>query len=286
MPNSNKNTNIPTIGIQSFRQEQLAGRNEILLIELEGEKYIEHSHKHDFLIITLFDQSCGTHSIEGVDYTVGNKEIHILFPDQVHKWHLKENTKGYQLMINSIFLEQFASFFRFSFINYQNHPIIKLPDETYVEIEYEFKAIAQELKKENSLIHLIQARAAVIATIISAQAEIAFTEFKVYQTNNKIASFNRLIDEFFREEKSVPFYAEKLHISANYLNILCKKHLKISATQLLHQRISTEAKKLLKNNQLTIKEISYNLGFSDNSYFSIFFKRQTGITPSEFRDLD
>lgn len=276
---------IPIIGLHDFRKDQIAGRTEILFNELTGEKIIEQPHKHDFFIINLFEEASGFHSIDSLEHPIGNKEIHILFPGQMHKWHIHEGSKGYQLMIEHEFLEQFAPFFRFSFTNYQNNPVIKLSDDAFEKLKYEFEAIKFELKSENSLIHLLQARAAVIAAIVSSAAESTFTEFKVYQSNDRLAKFNMLIDEFYKTERSVTFYAEKLHISANYLNILCKKHLKVSATHLIHQRIATEAKRLLQNKKLNIKEITFKLGFTDNSYFSIFFKNQTGITPSEFRKL-
>ena len=149
---------------------------------------------------------------------------------------------------------------------------------------YEFDAIKNELKRDNSLKHLISARAAVIAAIVSREAENTFTEFKVYQSNTRLAEFNMLIDEFFKEQKLVAFYAEKLNISANYLNILCKKNLKISAGQLIQQRVSTEAKRLLQATSLSIKEVAFELGFVDHAYFSNFFKGQTGITPTGFRE--
>lgn len=274
---------VPIIGLQDFRKDQIAGRHEILFNELIGERIIEQPHKHDFFIINLFEKASGFHNIDSVNYPIGDKEIHILFPGQMHKWHIHEGCTGYQLMIEHSFLEQFAPFFRFSFTNYQNNPVIKLSNESFEKIQYEFNAIKLELKSENSLIHLLQARAAVIAAIVSTEAESSFTEFKVYQSHERLAKFNELIDEFYKQERSVAFYAEKLHITPNYLNILCKKNLKVSATHLIHQRIATEAKRLLQNKKLNIKEITFELGFTDNSYFSIFFKNQTGMTPSEFR---
>ncbi len=276
---------VPIISIQSFRKGQLAGRDELLFNELHGERHIDKPHKHDFFVIILFDKASGTHNIDSKDYPIDDKEIHILFPGQMHKWQINDGTIGYQLMTERSFFEQFAPYFRFSFTNYQNHPVIKLSDEAFSKLMYEFNAIKEELKSENSLVHLINARAAVIAAIVSKEAEQIFTEFKVYQSNPRLAKFNMLIDEFYKEEKSVVFYAEKLHISANYLNILCKKHLKVSATQLIQQRIIIEAKRLLKSGDLSIKEISFDLGFTDHAYFSNFFKAQTNITPSEFRNL-
>ncbi|HAD79878.1 helix-turn-helix domain-containing protein [Empedobacter falsenii] len=285
MQNSENQDSVPIISIQSFRKGQLAGRDELLFNELHGERHIDKPHKHDFFVIILFDKASGTHNIDSKDYPIDDKEIHILFPGQMHKWQINDGTIGYQLMTERSFFEQFAPYFRFSFTNYQNHPVIKLSDEAFSKLMYEFNAIKEELKSENSLVHLINARAAVIAAIVSKEAEQIFTEFKVYQSNPRLAKFNMLIDEFYKEEKSVVFYAEKLHISANYLNILCKKHLKVSATQLIQQRIIIEAKRLLKSGDLSIKEIAFDLGFTDHAYFSNFFKAQTNITPSEFRNL-
>lgn len=285
MQDSENQDSIPIISIKSFRKGQLAGRDELLFNELHGERHIDKPHKHDFFVIILFDKASGTHNIDSKDYPIDNKEIHILFPGQMHKWQINDGTIGYQLMTERSFFEQFAPYFRFSFTNYQNHPVIKLSDEAFSKLMYEFNAIKEELKSENSLVHLINARAAVIAAIVSKEAEQIFTEFKVYQSNPRLAKFNMLIDEFYKEEKSVVFYAEKLHISANYLNILCKKHLKVSATQLIQQRIIIEAKRLLKSGDLSIKEIAFELGFTDHAYFSNFFKAQTNITPSEFRNL-
>lgn len=284
MQNSENQDSVPIISIQSFRKGQLAGRDELLFNELHGERHIDKPHKHDFFVIILFDKASGMHNIDSKDYPIDDKEIHILFPGQMHKWQINDGTIGYQLMTERSFFEQFAPYFRFSFTNYQNHPVIKLSDEAFSKLMYEFNAIKEELKSENSLVHLINARAAVIAAIVSKEAEQVFTEFKVYQSNPRLAKFNMLIDEFYKEEKSVVFYAEKLHISANYLNILCKKHLKVSATQLIQQRIIIEAKRLLKSGDLSIKEIAFDLGFTDHAYFSNFFKAQTNITPSEFRN--
>lgn len=277
--------NIPIISIQKFREDQVAGRDEIIFNEIIGERIIEKLHAHDFFIIILFIHAKGTHDINNQSYSIGDNEVHVLFPGQMHKWHLKEGTKAYQLMIERQFFEQFSSFFRFSFTNYQNNPIIKLNKDSYSKLKYEFISIKKELKKQKASIHLISARAAVIAAIVSEQAEDIFDEFKVYQTNERLAQYNLLIDLFFTQNKTVGFYAKKLNISANYLNILCKKDLKVSAIQLIQQRVIVEAKKLITNNKSTLKEITFELGFTDTAYFSNYFKKHTGMSPSQFRSL-
>src|SRR5690606_34142705 len=205
------NSSISTLGIQGFREGKFGGREELLFNDLHGERHIEKFHAHDFFTINLFEQAKGIHSIDSIDYPIGNHQVHVLFPGQLHKWDIKKETIGYQLMMERSFFEQFAPYFRFSFTNYQNHPVIQLSDDAFEMLHYEFNAIRKELERGDPLVHLINARAAVIASIVSREAEHAFTEFKVYQSNSKLADFNMLIDKSFKQEKFVAFYADKLN---------------------------------------------------------------------------
>lgn len=279
-----ENNIIPTLDLKGFRDEQFAGKKELIFNEIIGEKIIEKPHKHDFFIIILFENASGVHTIDSVDYVIGDQEAHVLFPGQIHKWHIHSESFGYQLMIERSFLEQFAPAFRYSFTNYQNHPVIRLRNEAFEKLRYEFNAIRQELLDSSPLNQLISARAAVIAALVSKEAEFDSDEFKIYQTHPRLAKFNWLIDKFYKNQRSLSYYADQLNISANYLNILCKRNLKISANKLIHQRIALESKRLLQTSDSSIKEIAFELGFSDHAHFSNFFKSQTGLTPSQFRE--
>ncbi len=274
---------VPILGIKGFQKTHFSGNTEILFNELHGERYIEKPHKHDFFIIILFEKANGVHNIDSIDFQIGNKEVHVLFPGQMHKWDIRSGTIGYQLMIEKPFLEQFAPAFRFSFTNYQNHPVIRLNDDSFKKLLYEFNAIKEELTIKNSLKQLISARAAVIAAIVSKQAEKEIDEFKIYQSHPRLAKFNQLIDEFYKEQKSIAFYADQLNITPNYLNILCKRNLYVHALKLVNQRVVIEAKRLLQDPSISIKIVAFTLGFADHAYFTNFFKNQTGLTPSQFR---
>lgn len=275
---------VPLIGLHEFRKGQSAGSAELLYNELEGARHIEKPHKHDFFIIILFDRAGGVHNIDFQDYTIGDRQVHLLFPDQVHRWDIELYTTGYQLMIDRIFFERFAPYFRFAYTHYMKQPVIPLSDRNVQLLKYEFAAIKDELNSEKPLQDIIIARAAVIASVVSKEAEQVITGSKIYQSNPRLTRFGMLIDQHFREEKLVAFYAAQLNISPNYLNILCKKNLDMSATQLIQQRVMLEAKRLLQSTELSIKEISFELGFTDHAYFSNFFKNQLGVSPSEFRE--
>ncbi len=101
---------------------------------------------------------------------------------------------------------------------------------------------------------------------------------------SKILQFQKLIDEFYIGEKSPIFYAEKMNITTKHLNRICKTTLDKTATALIYERILLEAKRLLVHADLSINEIADRLGYLDNSHFANFFKKNTTMTASEFRD--
>ena len=102
---------------------------------------------------------------------------------------------------------------------------------------------------------------------------------------NLIRQYKDMINRNFVIERQVQYYAAQLGITPNYLNILVKKHLGKSALGLINERVILEVKRLLLYPHYTISEVAYRLGFNELSYFSRFFKRNTGITPHAFREL-
>lgn len=104
-----------------------------------------------------------------------------------------------------------------------------------------------------------------------------------YVRNQTIKNFQRLVETHFLELRLPGAYAELLHVTTNHLNALCKENLGKQAGEVIRERILLEAKRLLINVDLSVAEIAYRLNFSDNSYFTRFFKKHEGLTPDEFR---
>lgn len=78
-------------------------------------------------------------------------------------------------------------------------------------------------------------------------------------------------------------FADQLHVHVNHLNSVVKKHSGKSTRTIIHERIVTEAKALLRNTNWNIAEIAYALGFEYPSHFNKYFKQFASITPMEFR---
>ena len=100
----------------------------------------------------------------------------------------------------------------------------------------------------------------------------------------RVDELRRLIDEHFRKERLISFYAERLAMTADRLNDHVKRATGVTAGHLIRQRVLTEAKRQLVFTTQAIHEIAYDLAFSDPSHFTRFFRKQTGTTPQAFRE--
>ncbi|MEJ2626877.1 MAG: helix-turn-helix domain-containing protein [Pseudolabrys sp.] len=100
----------------------------------------------------------------------------------------------------------------------------------------------------------------------------------------QVEQLRRLIDDHFRKERLISFYAEKLAMTADRLNDHVKRATGVTAGHLIRQRVLTEAKRQLVFTNQPIHEIAYDLAFSDPSHFTRFFRKQTGTTPQAFRE--
>lgn len=96
--------------------------------------------------------------------------------------------------------------------------------------------------------------------------------------------FLKLVTEYHTQYRNVGFYADKLSLTPKYLSKLVKTESGRSAPEWIDAYVILEAKNLLKNSNVAIKEIVYMLNFPNQSVFYKFFKAHTGMTPSEYRN--
>ncbi|TXF79565.1 AraC family transcriptional regulator [Chryseobacterium sp.] len=125
-------------------------------------------------------------------------------------------------------------------------------------------------------------KAAMLKYIRKAGGE-NYIDFKTNKKISYVEDFKDLVNVNFKELKRTSDYAAKLSITANYLNAVVKEKLDISAENYIQNRVILEAERLLLNTDMSVTEISYELGFSDKSHFGKYFKKTTSETPNNFR---
>jgi len=110
--------------------------------------------------------------------------------------------------------------------------------------------------------------------------------YAITESNGKaslVQKFREVLDKKHTECHEVTGYASHLNVSEKYLNECVKEILNVNAKSLIDYILITHSQRELKFSDKSIKEISYDLGFSTPEYFSYFFKKHTGTTPTQIR---
>lgn len=103
--------------------------------------------------------------------------------------------------------------------------------------------------------------------------------------NNRVADrFVKLVQEHFRRERFLEFYADKLGITTKHLSRTVKAQTGVSAVEWINRFVILEAKVMLRSSNLNIQQIAEELNFPSQSFFGKYFKKATGISPKDFRN--
>ena len=250
---------------------------------------LHYPHRHNFYHILLFTAGSGSHSIDFQTFTVQPYQIYFMKPGQVHSWHFDSAPDGYVINFSAVFFQSFLLKHNFlddfTFFNgLASNSVIDIPEVSHAKIVALFENILEE-SSANQLFgfNLVRALLLQVFILISRLGEGKNQPQSSGYNYTLLKNFQKLIEQNFQTLKLPKDYAELLYITPNHLNALCNDLLGISAGEVIRDRIFLEAKRLLINLDLTITEISNRLNFTDNSYFTKSFKKQTGATPEEFR---
>lgn len=258
---------------------------EKLSTHLKNHPFVSTPHKHDFYLILYIRKGSGTHTIDFNTYPITPGGFYLMTPGQVHSWTLDVNTDGVILFFEKNFYQMnldASSPVDFPFFHsLHTSPFIDIkPDAT---IDFIITEMLNEFNR-NEYFDLRMLRSYLDVLLLKLS--------RVYKTENtsalpdriiKLRTLEQLIDKHFTKLKQPSDYAELMHLSASYLNTLCKQNLNKTLGELIQARVVLEVKRLLAYTDLTIKQIAGKLNFSDASYLIRFFKKNTGFTPEEFK---
>jgi AraC-like DNA-binding protein len=243
-------------------------------------------HKHDFYLIVLFTKGSGTHEIDFKTYDIKPGTVFMMTPGQMHNWKLSKDIDGYVFFHTKDFYDRgctSASVLDYPFFNsIHNQPLIRLKKKAFEKLTILFKEITEEynntdiLKFEKlhaliSLVYIELSRHYLPTTKIESETYLL-----------KLRKLEEFIGKHFKSKKYPHEYADLMNLSEKHLNRISKECLNKTTTDLIAERIVLEAKRLLIHSKYTVTEVATELGYDDNSYFSRFFKKNSGETPLEF----
>ena len=106
------------------------------------------------------------------------------------------------------------------------------------------------------------------------------------RTKELFNQFMRELEHRYRESRDVSYYAELLHISPKYLNMVTQRMTSHTIKTIINQYVVLQIKQSLTTEEKSIKQIAWDYHFSDLSFFCRYFKQHTGMTPQQFRRME
>jgi AraC family transcriptional activator of pobA len=253
----------------------------IITIADSGFEMARDNHRHDFFEILWFTSSVGTvHYIDFEPFPVESGLIYFMAPGQVHAYE-GVSPSGYVIVFT---LEMFSTIMdpqlRVLFNPFMNSGVRIGEKESGVLVQLAGLMELECQRRKDFLILLCYLKAFLLH-IARVHDDAAFTFDKAGQ---RMSLLFELLEGNFRRERHAAFYASALGITPKRLNEILHEKFDLTLTRILHTRLILEAKREIAYGMKSFKEISFELGFSDQAYFSRFFKVQTGMMPVEFRN--
>jgi AraC family transcriptional activator of pobA len=255
---------------------------------LSEREYLLKPHGHSFYHFVFFTKGAGKQCIDFAIFPIMPGQIYFMRPGQVHNWRFSGEAEGYVVNFSDSFFNSLLigiQYEQFSFFGgYVEDQVIQLTEEGQREIKELFDRLLIEIKSvEKHTQNMI--RTLLLQLLISVSRKIE--PGKVYQLAKSgykvVRNFQKLINTNYARLRLPSEYAALLHVTPNYLNSICKGLLGKSSGEVIRGRVILEAKRMLVYGDMSISEIANQLNFPDNSYFTKFFKKLTGMPPEKFR---
>ncbi len=248
----------------------------------------EHPHRHEFTEFLYIKSGSGKHEIDGKEYDLTPNTCYIISKGQVHHFLYAKNIEGTLIRFQDSILPAVQSFKEGFYYNLlfalrnHNELTIEMTDSDLIELLLSRMLKEYDAQTAKSLdLSLIQHLFYPIIILLNRYVVDKFVTQDYEQ--DLFTKFINLLEHSFKQYHDLHFYAEKLNISTRKLTAVCQAKSGKSAKKIINERILTGAKRLMTYTSLPLKEITDLLGFKDVGYFCRFFKKASGMTPTQYK---
>ena len=249
----------------------------------------------------IFYCQCGSVevSLEGCHYHIKPGDVYIYMASTlVHLLHKSEDAEGIMVEVDFYYILPIVN----KVINVESqlfmrkNPCVSLSGEQCAHFEYLLNNLWDRINAEDCQKENVQYQHLKLELIKSMGQTICYEILNMYFTNQPLQPLqqgkkdvvfqNSMLSlfRFYRKERDVSFYARMQHITPRYFSAIIKEKTGDSALQWIVRMVITEAKQLLEESDLSIKEIADQLNFPTQSFFGKYFKQYVGVSPKEYRN--
>ena len=262
--------------------------------------FLDQTFSMNLYMIGLKDGELGTFQYGRNSYDYDSGTMVFLSPNQIfspQNLQISKDSKGWTLLFHPDLIrksELGKSISRYSFFSYESNEALQISEEEKEFITQLKKTIESEYC-QNIDMHTQDLIIVNLESILKYCKRYYSRQFYTRTNLNKdyVIKFERFIESYFSSNElitkgipSIKQCGEALNMSGHYLSDLLKSETGKSAKELIHLKLTDKAKNILLTTNSSISEVAYDLGFEYPNHFSKLFKVKTGMSPSEYRNLN
>lgn len=268
------------------------GDDLILLEDISKLPIPNDPRRSEHIIVGLCLQGEAHFTIDAKERVLQPNDLIIIQKDRVTaNFKFSEKTKGIAMIWSKEYfddmvkdIKELSSLFLFS----RMRAVVTLTEQEVKDVEEFFKLIQEKVKDENNHFHKEIVQTLIMALIYIVSNAIHRQQASLMIGNNKRSQeifmrFIKLVEENFRQERRVGWYAEQLNITSKYLSETVKQVSQRTPNEWIDNYVVREIRVQLRNSQKSIKEIAERLNFPSQSFLGKYFKERIGMSPKEYR---
>ena len=244
-----------------------------------------------FILVALCTEGSAQFTIDTQKHDVRKNDIIVISDRHVIDNYVASNDiNGLAMMLSVNFFYEVVNDVRdvsLLFLFSRNHPVVSLNEDEVETFKEYFFFLKKKVAENNNHFKRDLVRTMVLAMFYDLSNVI----YRVQQVENKrqtradaiFTQFIRLVEDNYKRERRVSWYAEQMCITPKYLSETVKTVSKHTPNEWIDKYVTLEARVLLKTSIMTIKEISDELHFANQSFLGKFFKEHVGMSPSAYR---
>jgi AraC-like DNA-binding protein/mannose-6-phosphate isomerase-like protein (cupin superfamily) len=283
---------IPVYSLQAFSSpDRRSQQFHIEVFDANRHFQVMYPHRHDFFEVLFILKGSGVHVIDSNKYEITPPCMFFLSPGQAHKLELSHDIEGYIFIFTADFYQLDRSNpnrlieFPFFYTIHQNNPPLRFEnndDVTFLEHIFR-KGIALVANREIKNAELFRSFLDIILNFGANLYPVDENLLVKGKGHLLVKRFYQLLEEKHRENLNVNNYADLLSVTPNHLTQTLKQLTGKTSLEITKQKQLLEIKRLLVHTGMGVSEIANQMNFADQSYFTKFFKRETGMLPLAYR---
>lgn len=255
--------------------------------QVTEELLLKPAHRRgDHYLFIFQKQGISILMVDFQEITMVGSQLLCILPGQVHRTlFVEDHTEAWLLTVDgALIFDDNRSIFDDYYFQYSPIQLLetaKLRIDQCLELIAAIESDGSELNYEPLVVDSLVR--SFVGMFISAYHQIVNKSSSFPRTASLTQEFKCLLLRHYKTQKSTSDYAASMNITPSHLNEAVKQTTGFPVTYWIQQAITMEAKRLLYDTDLSVKEISYMLGYADDAYFNRYFSNAVGRPPLQFR---